>query len=73
MTESGRRVTGCTPHHRDHGWRAAYCSLLRGELVQAIGRGRDFLPEGIPVSVVRTEDLASPENPDRRNGVSIAD
>ena len=34
-----------------------YLSLVRAELLQAIGRGRALLPNGIPVFAVTTENL----------------
>jgi hypothetical protein len=73
LTESGRRVTVRTPHYADHDWHAAYCSLVRSELVQAVGRGRGILPEGVPVLVVSTENLAPPDREDGRNGLPLAD
>jgi hypothetical protein len=71
VTESGRRVTVRTPHYKDHDWHGAYRSLVRSELVQAVGRGRGILPEGIPVLVVTTENLSPTE--DGRGGPRIAD
>jgi hypothetical protein len=73
VTQSGRRVTVRTPHYTDHDWHEAYCFLTQGELKQAIGRARSILPEGIPVYVVTTENLAPPDNDDGRNGLPIAD
>jgi hypothetical protein len=69
----GRRVTVRCWHYRDHAWHAAYCSLVRSELVQAIGRARGILPGGIPVVVVSNENLAHPEQDDGRNGPRVAD
>lgn len=58
VTESGQRRTVKCKHYADHDWHAAYCSLVRSELRQAIGRGRGILPDGIPVYVVTNEDLS---------------
>jgi hypothetical protein len=44
-------------HYGDSDWHAAYCSLVRSELMQCAGRGRGILPEGIPVIMVTTEVL----------------
>jgi hypothetical protein len=59
-SESGQKVTVRTQHYSNRDWHLAYCSLVRSELVQAVGRGRGVLPEGIPVYVVTTENLAPP-------------
>jgi hypothetical protein len=56
-TEKGTAVNVVTGHYRDPDWHAAYLSLVRGELRQAIGRGRSLLPNGIPVYAVTTENL----------------
>jgi hypothetical protein len=71
VTESGRRVTVRTPHYADHDWHAAYCSLVRAELLQAVGRARGVLPEGMPVYLVTRENLAPSD--DGRDGFPIAD
>jgi hypothetical protein len=74
VTESGKRQTVKCPHYTDHDWHRAYLSLVRGQLVQAIGRGRGILPEGIPVYVVTRENLAPPaDDIDARNGFPLAD
>jgi hypothetical protein len=76
VTVSGRRLTVKTKHHTDHDWHAAYCYLVRSELVQAVGRGRGILPEGIPVIVVTTENLAPCADGgdlDGRGGPRVAD
>ena len=73
VTESGQRRTVKCWHYADHDWHSAYCSLVRSELVQAIGRGRGILPEGIPVYVVTTENLAPPHDDDGRNGFPLAE
>jgi hypothetical protein len=57
LTESGKEVDVRTGHYRDPDWHAAYLSLVRSELRQAIGRGRGLLPNGIPVFAVTTENL----------------
>lgn len=61
VTLDGRRVTVPCWHYTGHDWHRAYCSLVCSELVQAMGRGRGILPEGIPVVVVSNENLAPPE------------
>jgi hypothetical protein len=71
VTKSGRRMTVRTPHYVDHDWHAAYRALVRSELVQAVGRGRGILPEGIPVLVVTTENLSPTE--DARGGPPITE
>jgi FaeA-like protein len=73
VTESGQRRTVKCWHYADHDWHSAYCSLVRSELVQAIGRGRGILPEGIPVYVVTTENLAPPHDDDGRNGFPLVE
>jgi hypothetical protein len=75
VTKSGQRVTVRCWHYTDHDWHRAYCNLVRSELRQAVGRGRGFLPEGIPVYVVSTENLApDPDDDlDGRNGPPISD
>jgi hypothetical protein len=73
LTESGKRRVVKTPHYSDHDWHAAYCSKTRSELIQAIGRGRGYLEEGIPVILVSTENLAPPDDDDGRNGFPVAD
>jgi hypothetical protein len=73
ITCGRRRRTVHCKHYADHDWHAAHCSLVRSELVQAIGRGRGILREGIPVYVVSNENLAPPEDDDGRNGHPLAD
>jgi hypothetical protein len=76
LTVSGRRLTVRTQHYCDHDWHAAYCALVRSELVQAVGRGRGLLPSGIPVIVVTTENLAPDSDTgdiDGRGGPRVAD
>jgi biotin operon repressor len=58
ITESGRRVTVPVKHYLDHDWHMAHHSLVIAELVQAIGRARSILPEGIPCYVVTKENLS---------------
>jgi hypothetical protein len=72
VREDEKRVTVKTSHYRDWDWHYAYCSLVRSELIQAVGRGRGILPEGIPVYVVTTENLAPPDREDGINGLRIA-
>jgi hypothetical protein len=59
-TTSGRRITVCTSAYRDHDWYAAHRSLVRAELIQAIGRGRSICENGIPVVVLSNEPLGLP-------------
>jgi hypothetical protein len=74
VTQAGKRVTVRTPHYTDHDWHAAYQSVVRGELLQSIGRARAILPEGIPCYVVTTENLAPVEDGiDARNGFPLAE
>jgi hypothetical protein len=74
VTVSGQRRTIQTGHYLDHDWHAAYCAIVQAELLQAIGRGRVILPNGIPVYVVTTENLAPPgEDPDGYNGLRLAE
>jgi hypothetical protein len=73
VDENGKRRTVRCWHYADHDWHAAYSSLTRSELVQAIGRGRGILPSGIPVYVVSTENLAPPWADDGRNGFPLAE
>jgi hypothetical protein len=56
-TESGAETVVDTRRYRNPDWHAAYLSLVRSELKQAIGRGRSLLPNGIPVFAVTTECL----------------
>jgi hypothetical protein len=72
VTAGYRRRTVHCKHYADHDWHAAYCSLVRSELTQAIGRGRGILREGIPVYVVSNENLAPPTDDDGRNGYPLA-
>jgi hypothetical protein len=56
-TELGSERTVQTGRYAHLDWDAAYRSIVRSELKQAIGRGRGILPQGMPVFVVTTEDL----------------
>jgi hypothetical protein len=73
VTESGKRRTVKCLHYTDHDWHAAYCNIVRSELVQAIGRGRGILEDGIPVYVVSNENLAPTSHLDGRFGFPLAD
>jgi hypothetical protein len=74
VTVTGKRRAVATKHYADRDWHAAYLSLVRSALVQAVGRGRGLLPEGIPVVVVTTENLAPVEDDtDGRHGFPVAD
>jgi hypothetical protein len=74
VKENGERVTVKTKHYSSHDWHRAYLAITRSELVQAVGRGRGILQEGIPVYVVTRENLAPPgDDLDGINGLPIAD
>jgi hypothetical protein len=60
LTTTGKRVTVRTLAYRDHDWYAAHRSIVRAELIQAIGRGRGICEEGIPVVVLSNEALGLP-------------
>ncbi len=59
-TTTGKRVTIRTSAYRDHDWYAAHRSIVRAELIQAIGRGRGICEKGIPVVVLSNEPLGLP-------------
>jgi hypothetical protein len=71
FTPSGKARLVSTPHYRDHAWHRAYVNTVRAELEQAVGRGRGFLPEGMPVFVVTRENLAPPGIDDGRHGYPL--
>ena len=56
VTESGKLRDVEARGYRDEVWRAADRELVRAELIQAIGRGRGILDDGIPVIVLSTEE-----------------
>jgi hypothetical protein len=58
VTQSGKRVAVPVKHYCDHDWHMAHHSLVIAELVQAIGRARSILPDGIPCYVVTRENLS---------------
>ncbi len=60
LTTSGRRVTVRALAYRDRDWHLAHQSLVRSELLQAVGRGRAICPDGVPVIVLSGEDLGLP-------------
>jgi hypothetical protein len=62
LTEDGKRVTMKTSHYADHLWHAMYWHLVTAELIQAVGRSRYLLPDGIPCCVLTTENLAPYED-----------
>jgi len=57
---AGRRHTIRTAAYRDHDWHRAHLAIVRAELLQAVGRGRGILAEGLPVIVATNEDLGLP-------------
>jgi len=59
-TTTGKQVTIRTSAYRDHDWYAAHRSIVRAELIQAIGRGRGICEKGIPVVVLSNEPLGLP-------------
>jgi hypothetical protein len=60
FTLSGRcQVVRCSGY-RDHDWHAAYRAIVASELIQAIGRGRAILDNGIPVICLSNEPLGLP-------------
>ena len=56
ITESGQPREVDARGYRDEAWRAAHRDTVRATLVQAIGRGRGILSDGIPVIVLTTEE-----------------
>jgi hypothetical protein len=62
VTESGQRTTVRTWHYADPDAHHAYCSIAWAEMWQAVGRARAILPDGIPVYVYSTENLAPPSD-----------
>jgi len=60
--ETGQLRWVKTQRYASEEWHEAYISLVRAELIQAIGRGRSILPKGIPVYVVTTEKLSLVES-----------
>ena len=60
VTTTGKRRTIRTLAYRDHDWYAAHRSIVRSELIQAVGRGRGICPNGVPVVVLSNEPLGFP-------------
>ncbi len=60
VTTTGKRRTIRTLAYRDHDWHAAHRSIVRSELIQAVGRGRGICPNGVPVVVLSNEPLGFP-------------
>jgi len=60
VTETSKRGTVRTSAYRDHDWHQAHRSMVRAELLQAVGRGRGICPNGLPVVVLSNEDLGLP-------------
>jgi hypothetical protein len=71
-TRSGEEHTIHTGRYADDDWNEAYGYLVRSELVQAIGRGRSLLPDGIPVYVVSREYLG-PLAPQALGDIRVVD
>lgn len=59
-TESGQAIRVNGRGYYDPIWRQAHQSLVRANLVQAIGRGRGILESGCEVVVVTTEECGLP-------------
>jgi len=59
-TESGQTVTIQGRGYRDPDWAVAARDEVIAGLIQAAGRGRPVLADGVPVIVVTTENLAIP-------------
>lgn len=60
VTTTGKRRTIRTLAYRDHDWHTAHRSIVRSELIQAVGRGRGICPNGVPVFVLSNEPLGFP-------------
>ena len=75
-TESGEQVRVEGAGYRDDAdWRRAHRNLVRSKLVQAIGRARGTLTEGIDVVVVSSEECGLPlseSHSDTINGTATA-
>ncbi len=57
----GTRITVRSKGYRDRIWHHAYGQLVHAELIQSIGRSRLFCPDGIPLTIVVTnEELGYP-------------
>jgi len=68
QTESGQETTVSNRGYRHPLWMRAHRSLVRANLVQAVGRGRPILDAGCDVAVLSTEECGFPladraENP----------
>jgi len=59
-TESGHPVAVCGRGYLDPDWSQADRDQVRSGLLQAVGRGRGCLAEGVPVVVASTENLGLP-------------
>jgi len=51
-TEAGETAVVPCPGYQDERWRRAHDELVRSAIVQAVGRGRGFQADGIPVVVL---------------------
>src|SRR5690606_36373534 len=54
--QDGSRVIVQSHGYRNPAWRRAHHELVRAQLVQAVGRSRGLLPDGIPSVVVSTDE-----------------
>ena len=65
-TESGDQVIVTGRGYADPAWRAAHLDKVAAALIQAVGRGRGVLAEGVPVVLVTTEPIQMPIAEDGR-------
>ena len=56
-TESGEQVIVTGRGYADPAWRAAHQDKVAAALIQAVGRGRGVLAEGVPVVVISNEPI----------------
>lgn len=57
---AGKRHTVQARGYIDHDWHDAHQSIVRAELLQAVGRARGICEHGIPAVVVSTEEIGLP-------------
>ncbi len=57
---AGCRHTICNPSYKDRDWDISHHAVVRSEILQAVGRGRTILPDGMPVVIVTTENMGLP-------------
>ena len=60
LTYDGRRIVVKTSGHINREHRAAYDSVVKGEIVQAVGRARWCCENGVPSIVVSAEEFGYP-------------